>query len=314
MEDLLATSWPTKGILRPPLQCMAVNNNMPRRGSKGSYAKWAEAVEDSSYEWDALLPYFQRSVTFRPPGVRSKRLTNATVNYDAGAFSAKGGPLHVSFPAWANAISTWMREAFNELGWAEAMSFTNGNLLGHSWVSTTIHPQKRTRESSESSFLREAFRETLNLQLYKTTLAKQILFDDEKRATGVLVNSGGVEYPIFAKQEVVLSAGAVSLRGANGICKGHYSDSIQFRSPQLLMVSGIGPKETLEKLDIPVVVEAPGVGQNLWDHWLFSTSYAVNVTTHSRLGDPAYIGVSSSEYINKREGMLTNPGGDYFGA
>jgi choline dehydrogenase len=76
-------------------------------------------------------------------------------------------------------------------------------------------------------------------------MAKRILFDSNKTATGVAVEIGGVQLQINATREVVLSAGA-------------------FQSPQMLMVSGVGQRKILDRYDIPVVVDRPGVGQNMW--------------------------------------------------
>ena len=76
-------------------------------------------------------------------------------------------------------------------------------------------------------------------------MAKRILFDANKTAIGVSVEVGGAPFHINATREVVLSAGA-------------------FQSPQMLMVSGVGPREILDLYDISVVADRPGVGQNMW--------------------------------------------------
>jgi choline dehydrogenase len=94
-------------------------------------------------------------------------------------------------------------------------------------------------------------------------MAKKILFTKTK-ATGVQVQSNGATTNLQANKEVIVSAGV-------------------FQSPQLLMVSGVGPKATLEKLNIPVVADRPGVGQGMQDHVFFGPSYRVNVPTITRL-------------------------------
>jgi choline dehydrogenase-like flavoprotein len=94
-------------------------------------------------------------------------------------------------------------------------------------------------------------------------MAKKILFAKTK-ATGVQVLSKGATTNLQAKREVIVSAGA-------------------FQSPQLLMVSGVGPKRALSKLNIPVVVDRPGVGQGMQDHVFFGPSYRVNLPTITRL-------------------------------
>jgi choline dehydrogenase len=78
----------------------------------------------------------------------------------------------------------------------------------------------------------------------------------------------------------------------------------------MLMVSGIGPRSTLERLDIPVISELSGVGQNLEDHLLFGASHQVKLQTHSALVDSAYYASATREYNNKGTGMLSNPGAE----
>jgi 5'-oxoaverantin cyclase / versicolorin B synthase len=222
------------------------------------------------------------------------RPANATTLNDLSAFSTSGGPVQVSYPFLTNAISSWVDKALEKLGFPEAQGFSNGNLLGRSYITHTIHPQTRRRETSSSSYLREALMESNNLNVYTRTLAKKILFDDNKKATGVVVNTDGFEWKIAAKKEVILAAGVM-------------------RSPQLLMVSGIGPKETLQSLDIPVLSDRPGLGQNFQDTIILGPTSPVAVESHSQLlGRGETLPRSIYEYNNYRTGLLTNPGQDYF--
>ncbi|CZR68056.1 uncharacterized protein PAC_17955 [Phialocephala subalpina] len=101
--------------------------------------------------------------------------------------------------------------------------------------------------SSEASFLDDAFaRNELfpNLAVHIHTLGGKIIFNTNKTATGVLVKSNGFLHLLNATKEVIISAGA-------------------FQSPQLLTVSGIGPKAELEKHNITVIADRPSVGQNI---------------------------------------------------
>jgi hypothetical protein len=66
---------------------------------------WADLVDDNSYTFENLLPYFEKSVQFTPPDA-SKRFPNATTEYNPAAFSPSGGPLQVSYPNYAQAWST----------------------------------------------------------------------------------------------------------------------------------------------------------------------------------------------------------------
>lgn len=97
-----------------------------------------------------------------------------------------------------------------EIGIPALQDMNSGNLLGGQYSAFTVNPDDNTRSSSESAFLQAAFASTrTNLKIYPQTLAKQILFDANRTATGVRVNSAGAEYILSAKKEVILSGGAV---------------------------------------------------------------------------------------------------------
>lgn len=129
--------------------------------------------------------------------------------YVASAYSNSGGPVRVSYPNYANAFSSWAKLALQELGLKERTDFMSGDLLGYQYTAQTLDRDSQSRSSSETSFLRAALESTTNLIVYKSTLAKKILFDSEKRGKGVMVNTAGVEYTLSATKEVILSAGAV---------------------------------------------------------------------------------------------------------
>ncbi|KAK4175385.1 hypothetical protein QBC36DRAFT_302044 [Triangularia setosa] len=263
------------------------------RGSKGAYNKWAEQVGDNAYTWDNWLPYFKKSVKFSGPST-NPRPANATAVNNLSVFSESGGPVHVAYPYWTNAISSWVDKALAKLGFPEVQGFSDGNLLGRSYITHTINPYTRRRETASTSYLHDALLESNNLNFYTHTLVKKILFDDNKKATGVKVSTDGFEWTIGAKKEVILSAGVM-------------------RSPQLLMVSGIGPRHTLEKFDIPVLSDRPGVGKNLQDTIILGPTNPVKVESHSQLmGSKETLPRSIHEYNNFRTGLLTNPGQDYF--
>ncbi len=94
------------------------------------------------------------------------------------------------------------------LGLRNIAGLNSGNLLGFSEFTLSIDPQAETRSSSETSFLQEAI-STSTLQIYQQTLAKRILFDENKTTTGVQVFTAGIEYTLSARKEVILAAGPV---------------------------------------------------------------------------------------------------------
>ena len=154
----------------------------------------------------------------------------------------------------------------------------------------TIDPTRATRSSSESSFLNDTrARARDTLRVYNNTLAKKLLFSGSI-ARGVLASSEGNEYVLSARKEIIISAGA-------------------FQSPQLLMVSGIGPRRMLRGLGIPLVKELPGVGKNLWDHAYYGTTFRVNVPTASAgPNSPDAAAAAAQAYLSNATGPLSVPG------
>lgn len=270
----------------------ARNQLIYHRGTVGSYERWAQLVNDSSYEWDAMLPYFQRTIDFTPPN-NVWRPSNASTSYNATAYSPSGGPLQVGYPRHANPFSSYALQAMNDAGLPPQLDFSGGILNGTGYNPFTIDP-RAVRSSSETSFW-QATAQKDNAVAYINTQAQHILFDANKTATGVNVSVHGQPFVLSARNEVILFAGV-------------------FHSPQLLMVSGVGPAATLARFGIPLVRDSPGVGQGMWDTCnIGGVSHAVAVPTSARLADPAYLADTVSRYLANATGDLTNSGGDALG-
>lgn len=255
---------------------------------------WADLVQDQRYTFDNVLPYFKRTVQFAPPNKRL-RSRNVTVLFDGEAFDPHGQPLHVTYSNYGMPFSSWVKRGLEAVGIHETKDFNSGSLNGSQFSSSTIRSSDQTRSSSESAFFGSSSARTLfgRLKVYKSTLAKRILFDSQKRATGVRVRTGLLTYTLSARREVILSAGA-------------------FQSPQLLMVSGIGPVDILEGHEIEVISNLPGVGQNLWDHIFFGPTYQVAVETFTKLAtEPLFLIEQLWKFGKIHSGMLTNPVTDY---
>ncbi|GAB7362564.1 hypothetical protein MBLNU230_g2881t1 [Neophaeotheca triangularis] len=268
------------------------NQMIYHRGTKGSYDLWAREVADDSFSWDNMLPYFEKSMTFTPPDT-SIRAANATTSYNASAYSTNGGPLQVSFPKYATPFASWGIKALKAIGLPMAVDFSSGVLNGSAYNPFTINPTDSLRSSSETSFLQEAIDTELPLTVYPMSQAMQIMFDSDKRATGVTVQSAGYNYTLSARQEVIVSAGA-------------------YHSPQLLMVSGIGPAETLQKNGIDVIADRPGVGQNMHDSCnIDGVTHGVPLISSARVSSDAGFKVQAEQqFLQDGSGILTNSGGD----
>ncbi|KAK7747585.1 hypothetical protein SLS62_009084 [Diatrype stigma] len=288
---------PQKGVLDRELpyprgKCLGGSSGrnfmMYIRPDAGSLQKWADMVDDQSYTFDKMLPYFQKSCHFTPPD-HATWAPHPVPQYSSKAFVPEGGPLQVSYYNNVRPFSTYLEKAFNEIGIPTTDDLNCGNLIGAQYCTNTIDPTTASRSSAQTAFL-DLCQARHNIKVFQQTSAKRILFDEQKRATGVTVDSG---LCLKARREIILSAGA-------------------FQSPQLLMVSGVGPAEALKKLNISVVADRPGVGQNLEDHVMYAPSYRVKLDTIlAETGDPAKAVPLLIQYFTKARGPLAHSGTDF---
>lgn len=103
------------------------------RPSIESMQQWANTVNDTSYTFDTLLPYYKKSVEFTPPN-ENTRFDNATADFDPAAFDDQGGPLHVSYSNYAMPFSTWMKLGMEAIGIKEQRI----SISGPSWAPNTV--------------------------------------------------------------------------------------------------------------------------------------------------------------------------------
>ncbi len=178
------------------------------RGTAGSYQAWADAVGDSAYEFENLLPFFKKSVNFTAPNIDVRG--GPAIPYQSSAYDPAGGPLHVAY--WNDYLeaSPYIRSALQEAGFRETDGIESGSLLGFAQWPATVDPDAMVRDSSETSFGRQAI-ESTTLRFYIGSTAKKIVFSG-KKATGVMVETAGITYKLKARKEVVLAAGAVRNR------------------------------------------------------------------------------------------------------
>lgn len=225
----------------------ALNANIYNRGTKGSLQMWADLVGDASYEFDNWLPYYTRGINYSETNTML-RAANASVPSleNTAVFSPSGGPVQVSYSNFALPFSSWAQKGFQYFGFPNRTSLSGGELLGSQYAPSVLDATTNQRDTSETGYLNAALRSNrTNLYVYTHSLATKVLFSNNKTATGIMVKSNRFEYLLQAKKEIILSAGA-------------------FQSPQLLMVSGIGPAAALDQHNISVIADRPGVGQNMW--------------------------------------------------
>ncbi|HQZ31077.1 MAG TPA: choline dehydrogenase [Arenimonas sp.] len=198
------------------------------RGNARDYDEWA-ALGADGWHWDNVLPYFKRSEGNERGG---------------SEFHGGDGPLGVSDPRHRNPLSEVFLEAARQAGHAPTDDFNGARQEGFGWYQTTT--RDGARSSSARAYLKPV-RKRPNLTVITGATASRVTITDG-RATGVVysVNGKGAFHQVAGK-EVILSGGAIN-------------------SPQLLMLSGIGPAAHLRQHGITVVRDLPGVGGNLQDH------------------------------------------------
>ena len=197
------------------------------RGVARDYDEWA-AGGAQGWDWNSALPYFKR----------------AECNSRGGdALHGDSGPLHVSDLRYTNHLSAAFIEAGQQAGFPHNYDFNGAEQAGVGLYQVT--QKDGARCSSAVAYLQPA-RSRPNLEVVTGALVRRILLANG-RATGVAYAKDGVETQAQADREVLLSGGAIN-------------------SPQLLMLSGIGPADHLAAHGISVFVDAPHVGQNLQDH------------------------------------------------
>ncbi len=276
-----ATDWcyktePDQGIADRQLQwprgkvlggSSSLNGLLYVRGQAEDYDHWQE-LGNQGWSYRDVLPYFKKS---------------EDQERGASEYHGVGGPLKVSDLRLRRPIADYFIKAATQTGIPLNEDYNGASQEGVGYFQQTAH--KGFRWSTAKGFLRPA-RKRANLKVITRAQTTRIKLEG-KRAVGVEYASGGRRIEVRAQREVILSAGAIN-------------------SPQLLQLSGIGPREVLRKAGVDVVHELPGVGRNLQDHLqirlVFKTSQRTLNDEVNSLLKRAWVGL---KYLLTRTGPLT---------
>lgn len=239
------------------------------RGGREDYNDWAAAVGDASWNYEGFLPYLKKSETYHG---------RSADPHEHGS----GGPIHVSTVSAVDnrvyGLKNSIRAAYTELG-APFKPGTSTAVVG-----ICEHLENFRQGIRQPSNLAYGLK---GVEVMTTAPVQKVLFSEKKKnglmASGVQLDDGRE----FLAKEVILSAGA-------------------WRSPQILMLSGIGPAETLAEFEIPQVLDLPAVGKGMYDHFcLFNYFKLRDPTQPHSMGnphwtDPAYLtGLPIDWHINE---------------
>jgi choline dehydrogenase len=224
----------------------SINGLVYVRGNAFDYQHW-EAQGAAGWGYRQLLPYFRRAERRADGG--------DTYRGDAGKLQTRYGalanPLH---QAWLTAAS--------EAGYPRTDDINGFQQEGFGRLDMTVGGGRRC--SAANAYLRPALgRDGLTLRTH--ALATRIVFDG-RRASGVRYRRAGAEHLVHARREVIVSGGPIN-------------------TPQLLKLSGVGPRSELYRHGIDIVHELPGVGENLQDHleFYFQLACTQPITLYSQM-------------------------------
>ncbi|XP_046430767.1 glucose dehydrogenase [FAD, quinone]-like [Neodiprion fabricii] len=250
-----------------------INYMMYTRGSRGDYDAW-ESMGNPGWSFREVLPYFMRSENIRIPKLDRR-------------YHGTGGFLDVAHSPYASKLRDAFLGAADEMGY-QVNDYNAERLLGFSVAQANLRNGRRV--SASKAFLKPV-RDRPNLRISKASRVTRIALDSQRRrAIGVEFVRNRRRHFVRVSKEVLLCAGTLN-------------------SPQLLMLSGIGPSEHLRSIGIPVVQDLP-VGLNLQDHvsmsaLTFLVNESVTVVEARMASNPA----NALDFFLRGTGPLTIPGG-----
>ena len=251
----------------------SINGLLYVRGQPADYDHWRQ-LGNQGWAWDDVLPYFKRSEGRVGPGDDTLR--------------GREGPLSViDFQARSRLSEAYVTAA-EATGIKRNDDYNGAEQEGVGYYQNTM--KNGRRHSAHRAFLKPAMKRP-NLRVITHAQAERVLLAG-KRAVGVAFRQGGQSHTVRANREVILCGGAIN-------------------SPQLLMLSGIGPAEHLAAMGIEPAHDLPGVGQNLQDHYQVRFVYKCTeaITVNDIMMSPMRMAIMGLQYALFRTGPLTASAG-----
>lgn len=205
----------------------SINAMVYLRGHRNDFDNWA-AGGATGWDYSGVLPYFKRM---------------ETVENGDPEYRGTSGPMRPRVASDPNPLSRVFLDAAREAGYPTTDDFNGRDGEGAGWHELTISDGRR--QSTAVAYLHPAM-DRENLTVHTGAYARRLTFEG-KRCTGVEYERGGSVETATADAEVIVCGGAVN-------------------SPQLLLLSGVGPAAHLREVGVEVVHDLPGVGENLHDH------------------------------------------------
>ncbi|XP_043476404.1 glucose dehydrogenase [FAD, quinone]-like isoform X2 [Leptopilina heterotoma] len=243
------------------------NGMMYIRGHPQDFNNW-ETLGNKGWSWKEVLPYFMC-------------MENNTELHRVGTkYHSAGGPLNVERFSWQPPITNDILKAAEEVGYKLIEDLNGDDVSGFTIAQT--NSKNGVRVSSAAAFLRP-IRNRRNLHIMLNATVARLIIEDSK-AVGVQYYKDGEYRAARVTKEIVVSAGAVN-------------------SPQILLLSGIGPAEHLKSVNVQLVKDLPGVGENLHNHVSYTISWSINQRDEYYLNWAAV-----TEYVSDQKGIMSSTG------
>ncbi|KAI0039714.1 GMC oxidoreductase [Auriscalpium vulgare] len=259
------------------------------RGSKADYDA-LEALGNPGWGWDEVVRYTKRSETLIP--LKDKALSDTYQVTPDEEYHGTEGPIIKSFSPWYSPLQVPVVKSLAALGVPVNLDPANGINVGTNTGLSTIDPSGATRSYSASAYYQPNASRP-NLLVLTNALVSKIAFSQDQnslhRAVGADFIVDGKAFELRGvRKEVVISAGT-------------------FQTPPILELSGIGNPALLEKHNVPVLVDLPGVGENLQDHTVTFVIAEVDSTLEGldNLRDPKYL-EAQMELYKEQKGMMSS--------
>ncbi|KAJ7290529.1 GMC oxidoreductase [Mycena rebaudengoi] len=216
-----------------------------------------EALGNPGWNWAEYSKYSRMSETFHIAQNEQSDLYPHTHDL---AFRGESGPIQVTVPHSVYTVDRLFQETLVNRGLKPIKDPYGGDISGTWMASANLDPKSWTRSYAATAYYMPN-KERKNFVVLTEAIVARVLFADvsgiDLTANGVEFIHGGKTLKVYAKKEVILSAGAI-------------------KSPQILELSGIGRKEILENIGIDCKIDLRGVGQNVQDHTYLGVSYELN--------------------------------------